>query len=134
MNWFISALLAPAVFTLVNFIDKYVVSEQVKDYRGMPIYSVITGLCLGTLFWIVAGFPLLPIKDAVLLLLAGVCISWGAVLYFQAISDDETSNIILLFQMAPLLVLVLSVLFLKETILPKQALGFVLILFSCIGA
>jgi len=129
-----AALLAPAVFPVVNFIDKYVISKQVKDYRGMPIYSAITGLCLGTLFWIVAGFPLLPVKDVVLLLLAGACINWGGFLFFQAISSDETSNIILLFQMTPLLVLILSVLFLKETILPKQALGMVLIFFSCMGA
>src|SRR5262249_37224760 len=39
----------------------------------------------------------------------------------------------LLFQMIPLLVLALSLLFLKETILFKQSLGGMLILFSSIG-
>src|SRR5260370_24715451 len=133
MSWFIFAIFAPALFAVVNFTDKYVISKEVKDYRGMPIYSAIAGLCLGTLFWIVTGFPLLPIKDALFLLLAGICVNWGAFLYFQAISFDETSSIILLFQMTPLLVLVLSYLILKETILPKQALGIILILFSCLG-
>src|SRR5260370_3597157 len=133
MSWFMFALFAPAVFAVVNFIDKYVISKEVKDYRGMPFYSAIAGLCLGTLFWIVTGFPFLTIKDALFLLLAGICVNWGGFLYFQAISSDETSSIILLFQMTPLLVLVLSYLILKETILPKQALGIILILFSCLG-
>lgn len=134
MSWFIFALFAPALFAVVNFIDKYVISKEVKDYRGMPIYSAIAGLCLGTIFWIVTGFPLLPIKDALFLLLAGICVNWGEFLYFQAISSDETSSIILLLQMTPLLILALSFLFLKETILPKQALGIMLILFSSLGA
>jgi len=133
MNWFIIAFFATAIYSGGNFIDKYVVSKEVKDCRGLPIYGAITALCLGMFLWILTGFPHLPLKDALLILFAGALSTWATFMYFQALSQDEMSTIILLFQMIPLLVLVLSLLFLKETILFKQSLGGILILFSSIG-
>jgi len=133
MNWLFFAILAPAVYSIVNFTDKYIVEREVIDYRGMPIYGTIMGLIFGTLFWIGSGFPIISTRDTLLVVFTGMLTIWGAALYFKAISDEAASKIIILFQMSPVLTLLLSFLFLKEVISLKQLLGFVLILTSAIG-
>lgn len=128
MRWIVPALLAPAVYTVVNFIDKYIVSKEVKDYRGMPIYGTIMGFIVGTIFWIITGFPLLPLKDALIVFATGTLTIWGAALYFKAISLEDASKLILLFQSTPIFTLILAFLLLGEKISLLQFGGFILIL------
>lgn len=128
MNWLTYALLAPAIYTIVNFLDKYIVEKHVKDYRGMPIYGGITGLVIGTVFWFFNNKPLLPFYDGAIILLSGMLLIWGAAIYFRAISTEDASIVIFLFQLNPLFVLLFSAILLKESITPTQILGFFLIL------
>ena len=72
MNWIFFALLAPAVFSVVNFTDKYIVEKEVKNYNGMPIYQTLMGLIIGTLFWIINGYPVLSIRDASIVIFTGI--------------------------------------------------------------
>lgn len=133
MSWIFFALLAPAVYTVVNFIDKHVVSNEVKDYKGMVIYGTIMGLVVGTFFWIVTGFPTLPLQDTLIILSAGALTIWASALYFKAVSMEDASKIIILFQTMPIFVLILSIFLLKETVSALQIFGFFLILGSAIG-
>ena len=71
-SWLFFALLAPAIYALVVFIDKYVVSKEIKDYLCMPIYSAIVGLIAGTLLWLVFGRPLLSFKDTIIVFSVGI--------------------------------------------------------------
>lgn len=132
-NWLVFALIAPALYASVNFIDKYLLSKEIKDYRALPIYTGIFGFIAGLLFWIFTGFPILHTKDALIVLTTGVITSLSLVVYAKALSKEETSNIIILFQMFPIVTLLLSFLFLKETITLKQLIGFVLIFASAIS-
>lgn len=132
-TWIFYALLAPAVYAVVNFIDKYLLSKEVKDYNAMPIYTAITGFVVGTLFWVVNGFPLLSSRDSLIVIATGILTTWSLIAYFKALSFEETSKVIILFQMLPIVTLLLSFLFLKETITPKQFIGFILIIFASIA-
>ncbi len=133
MSWLFYALLSQALYTTSNFVDKYVLEREIRDYRGMPIYTAIMGFVFGVLLWIVGGFPLLSARDALLVILTGVLVVWTSPLYFKVLSDEDTSQIIVLYQMTPVLVLVLSFIFLQEHISPEQLLGFVLILGAAVG-
>lgn len=133
MNWLFYALLAPAVFTVVNFVDKYIIEHEVRDALAMPIYAAIMAFLTGVVLWIITGFPVLDARDTALVLLTGVLSSWASALYFQALSYEEASKIIVLIQMQPVMVLVLSLIFLNETITAEQLLGFVLILGAAVG-
>lgn len=130
MNWILLALLAPAIYTIVNFLDKYIVSNKVRDYRAMPIYGTIVALIVGTIFWIITGFPILGIKDALIVIFTGMLTIWAALLYFKALSKEETTMIIILMQLTPVISLILAFFLLNETILPKQFIGFFVILTS----
>ncbi len=133
MDWLFFALLAPLMYTFVIFIDKYIVGHAVSDYWGLPIYSTIAGAVFGTFFWALGDFHGLPRSDALIILLSGALTIWGAVLYFKAISEEESSIIIMMLQMQPLMVLGLSVIFLRDVISGAQLAGFSLILAAAVA-
>lgn len=128
--WIVFGLISPFIYTISNFIDKYLLSNVFKDYRGLPIYTALVSFIFGSIVWIIAGFPLLPLWDAVLVLLTGVITIWSFVIYFKALSYEETSKIIILFQLIPLFSLCFGIFFLKESISIKQTVGFIGILFG----
>jgi drug/metabolite transporter (DMT)-like permease len=84
------------------------------------------------LWWLISGRPLLPPIDAGIIILTGIITIFSIVIYFKALSIQETSVVILLFQLSPLFTLLLSVLFLRESLTPQQYIGFVLILAATI--
>lgn len=133
MNWLAFALLSPALYTGVVFIDKYVVERRVPDYRGMPIFTALSGFLFGTLLWGFGGFPVLNATDTVLILLSGMLTAWASALYFKTLLDGETSSIIVLYQMTPVFVITMSFVLLNETIDVRQLAGFGLIIFSVTG-
>lgn len=129
-NWFWYQVVGTAIYTVVNFTDKYVLERQIKDYRGMAMYSAITGLVVGTLVWVLLGFPMLGAKDGLIVILTGVFSIFGAALYFQMMQEVQASKVIFLLQITPIFVLLGSFLFLREPISIKQLLGFAVILIS----
>ena len=133
MNWLLPAFAAPALYTPLTFVDKFIVSKVIKDYRGMPMYGAIMGLVVGTLFWFITGFPYLPPKDALIVIATGCLTIWSAYFYFWAVTFEEASTLTLLFQMSPIITLVFAFLFLGERISLLQLIGFVLILSSVVG-
>lgn len=133
MNWLFFALLSPAVFTVVNFVDKYVVERAVPNPRGIVIFVGFLTVIAGTIFWLIAGFPILPLPDAAVIMGGGVLALLAAVFYFNAMTQEAASNIIVFLQMTPVVVLTLSFIFLGETLGIEKLLGFALILCAAVG-
>ncbi len=130
MNWMFFTFLAIGLYTCVNFVDKYVVRQAIADYRGMPIYSAIASIVVGAVLWVGAGYPVVGLRDSVILLLTGMFQVWGVVLYFKAISEEEVSTIIVFNSLIPLISLALSYSLLGEVITLRQLAGFLVILCS----
>lgn len=126
--WILYSLLGTAIFVVVVFVDKYNLSKHIKDYRGMAMYSAIVGLVVGTLLWIINGFPILDLRDGLLVILTGILSIFGAAIYFYVIQREHGSKVIFLFQLVPIFVLVLAAVFLKEEVTLRKLLGFALIL------
>lgn len=134
VSWLIPALFAPVIYTCSIMIDKYVVEKEVKDYRGMPLFGSVVGVFIGLVFWVIADFPVLPMWEITTLILSGMLSLAGAAFYFKAISADDASKLIILFQVTPVFVLTLSTLFLGERISLVQLGGFSLIMLATLGA
>jgi transporter family protein len=134
MEWLIYALLATMLITAVNFGDKFVVETQVRDPQALMTLLPIAASLIGLLLWGIAGFGMLTLEDALPLMLSGATIAGGMYFYFQAMQQAETTRIILLLQIEPLQVLILSMIFLNERLTPIQFLGFALILGAVIAA
>jgi len=130
MGWLFYAFIAVQFFTISSFTDKHIVSNVVKDYTGLPVYSSIIALVLGTVFWLAAGFPILSILDMLLLIFAGALNIWTAFSYYEILTDTDVSLIMFLFQSQPVFILILSIIFLHQFLPPVQLLGFAIIIIS----
>ncbi len=133
MSWVLFAILSAALYAVTNFIDKYILESEVRDYRSLSMYSGLVSFVFGCLYWVFVGFPLLPARDTVLIILTGVLTIWGLALYFRALSSEATSTVIILFQLTPVMTLLLSAIILGEKISIAQAFGFFLIMIAGIG-
>ncbi len=133
MTWFIYALLAAILMTLINFGDKFVVESQVPNPFALLILLSCFNLLIGIVLWIVLGFETLPLNQGALLILAGTTPALAGYFYFQAVSKTETTRIVILSQLGPIFTLILSALFLNERLTWLQFIGFVLILFAALA-
>lgn len=133
MNWLFFALLAPALYATVVFIDKYIVGSKVKNYRCLPIFASIAGFIGATVLWLFTRFSIFSVEGASILFFVGILNIVLLVLYYEAVSEEEASIVNILFQMFPILVLLFSAIFLKEIINVKQLIGFLIILTSIFG-
>lgn len=127
MNWLTAALLAPAIYAIINFSDKYLLSKRFKHYQSLPLFTATVGGLFGLIVFIVLGFPVLPFKDVSILLFIGIVTMLTQILYFKALNEEEASKIIILFQTLPLFSLLFAVVLLKQSLNSSQILPFFLI-------
>jgi uncharacterized membrane protein len=128
MNWLFFAILSTILFTIVNFVDKYILVAAVQNYRAMPVYSAAINFTVGMILWLLGGFPMMTAGDTAITILSGFIFMASAVLYFQVMQREQTSVVIVLLQIQPVMILILSLIFLQESISALQLVGFVLIL------
>ncbi|MGE5417052.1 MAG: EamA family transporter [Acidobacteriota bacterium] len=133
MSWMLAALLAPAIYSAVNFIDKYILEGTELDYWSLLIFTSIVSLGFSLFMWEKAGMPALPNQAMLFFFLSGALSVWGSVLYFKAISRTAASTIIVMLQLTPVMVLVISYFFLNEQLSVIQFAGFFVIIASAIG-
>jgi drug/metabolite transporter (DMT)-like permease len=129
-SWVLLTVLSQFFFTVSVFIDKYLVSGRFKDWKPIPIYTSLVNGVLGTVIWVALGFPIPPMHDLIIVLLTGALTIIGLATYYAAIFNEQATNIIIFFKMEPLMVLILSTLFLGELLTVQQLIGFVVILIS----
>lgn len=129
-SWVFYSLLYPMIYASTNFVDKYLLSGI--NSRIMPIYTALVGLIAGVIFFVLTGFPIIPLRDTILILTTGILNTLSLIVYFKVLDCTETSRVNILFEIIPLFVLVLGYLFLGETITFIQFIGFVIVLSSII--
>lgn len=128
MPWFIFALITPFLYSFNNYFDKFVVEKKIKDPINLSVFSAIIPTFIGLLIFFIKGFPVLSLVQTAAMLLSGVLLIIYIVPYFKALSLDEASRVIPIFQTIPIFVLILSYFILKESLSLRQLFGFVLIL------
>jgi uncharacterized membrane protein len=133
MTWFTLALAVPALLTIVNFVDKYLVEGEVRDFRAMPIFAGIAGLLVALMLMLAGVSMTVTDSERLILILSGISVIFGAAFYFQAISLEHTSTIIVTFQVMPVMALLISFVFFNETIGGGQFIGFWLIMAATLG-
>lgn len=133
MGWLVLALLATVILTLINFGDKLIISKTIPDTNAVLIYFAFVNIVLGGGLWVLTGFPILTPVETLGFMLAGALIIWGNLFYLRAMAADDASSIIVLAQLQPVVVLVMSTLFLNEHISTVQLIGFVCILVAAVA-
>lgn len=116
-NWFLVALGAPFVWSLVNHCDKIILSKYFKGggSGGLMIFvgvvaipiSIFLGVLYPEVFYVESG-------DVIYLLLSGLLYNFAVFLYLKALEKEDASYIVPFWQLAPVFSYILGVAFLGE--------------------
>lgn len=126
MNWVFFAILAPALWSITNLFDKYLLEKHVPN---VYVYLFFTGVLnllvlLGIPF---LGFAIPPIPILIIALIAGALFNYQILPYLKALTIEEASRVVPLYQLSPVFVLILSFLFLHEHLTSHELLAFPLL-------
>ena len=125
--WYFYALLGPAIWALLNHLDKYLLERFFKQDAAGPVLVVFTGfagivVAITILLFGPSVFALAP-SQAFFVMGAGVLLVASYIPYMIAMQRDEASIVASLYRLAPLFVFVLSYIALGEGLQPKQIVG-----------
>jgi uncharacterized membrane protein len=135
MNWFLIALIPPALWSVTNHIDKYLVSKYFKGggIGALMVFSSLIGLCIlpFILFFYPAVVNISPLT-AILITINGWLYLLAVLPYLYALEKDEASIAVPMFQMIPVFSYILAYIVLKETLSAGQILGGALIVIGAV--
>lgn len=135
MNWFIIAIIAPFIWAISNFVDKFLISKYFKsDIRTLVVYSSLIGLPVALLIGIFKPQVLaLNWITGFLIILNSLLLIFYLFPYYKSLSKADASVVIPIFQMIPVFSYFLAFFVLGETLSDLQIFGSLLIIFGAVG-
>ncbi len=135
MNWFLIALIPPALWAATNHIDKYLVSKYFKGagVGALMVFSSLIGVFLLPIIAFLHPEVISFSHTSILIALNGFLYILAVLPYFYALQKDETSICVPLFQLIPVFTYVLAFFVLGETLTNNQLLGGLLVVTGAIG-
>lgn len=136
MNWIVLVAISVIASASEIFIDNYISDYYFKG-RGavsqkffFAISQIVIALVLGTIIYFISGidFANTPVTVFILLIGAGFCSTVGSIFYYKALELDDSTNLGIFIQLAPILYLIFGWFLLGQTFNPMQLLAFVVIL------
>ncbi|MCK4885193.1 EamA family transporter [Candidatus Bathyarchaeota archaeon] len=126
MDWLVFALLSPAFWGLNNVFNKFLITKKFQGYFSLVSYLHFIDLIFAGIIYFVTPisfqFPYVVFAMAISLL--PLIAFW---FYTKALMVEEVSRITPLFQFIPILVIVLSAIFLNEILSAQKYFGIALI-------
>ena len=125
---FIFAVLAAVFWAITNHIDKYMISRVVKnaDHRALVVVSsLVAGLVMAIIYAFICKFDLSFDWQSILILFGNSALyALTLVFWFKAINRDDPTIVVIMFQLIPVFLLLISPLLLhEEAIRPLQLVG-----------
>ena len=131
MEWFVFALITPVVFAGVDVVDKYILTNHVRNPFSYKLLTVLMDIPIP--FLLLALIPVsFSFPWSVLSMLGGFVFSLSSILYLKAMGVEEASRVVALFFVSPIFVLPLAFIFLGETLGLSKYLGAVLLVLSSV--
>lgn len=127
MPWYFFAALTPVLYSVSNFMDKFLVDKRIKEPLVITSTFSITSGILGLIFLAFIGFPWPGLFQILLIIGSGLLLTFYLLPYYQAMRLDDASRVVPLFQFIPVFTLIMSTVFLKETLAGKQIIGLILV-------
>ena len=127
MNWILLSLLAPLFWASSNFVDKYILGKYTKGIFDFVFFSTITSWAFFAAIILFVGTPefniysLIPIATGMVLIY-----SYG--FYGKALEQGDTSSLVILFKLIPVITVILAFAFLGQTLSSNELIGFVIVL------
>lgn len=132
MNWLVLVAIAVVADAIRVFTDNYITDvyfkgkDSVSQKHFYGWFFVVLSIVM--LFIFPVDIHLTPLYLIGLLVLAGCLNSFAGIPYYRAIEMDDTTNIAIFVQLAPIVYLILGWIAFHESFSPHQLLGFAIIL------
>lgn len=135
MNWFTIALIAPALWGIINHIDKFLISKYFKGggVGALLVFSSLIGVLILPLIYVFhPGILSISINHAIILIINGFIYMLATIPYLYSLQKDEASVVVPIFQTIPVFSYFLGLLFLGEVLSWGQIAAAILIIFGSI--
>jgi drug/metabolite transporter (DMT)-like permease len=132
MTWLIFVAITVFIDSIRIFIDNYVsdVYFKGKDAAAQKLLYGYLLIPFAIVTLIITGFDfdVTPLNVALTLFVGGLINGISGIFYYKTLEIDDSTNLGIFIQLAPVFYLVLGWLFLGETFSPLQLLGFAIIM------
>jgi len=136
MQWFFTALIAPLSWTVVGFIDKYLVEKYAKEtgVGALMIFSTAIGIVVIPILLLLGinAFHV-SIPNAAIMIASGMLYTAYLWPYFKALSLEDNSIVSPMFQMSTPISYVLGFIFLSERLSILQIIASIIIIAGIVG-
>ena len=123
-TWILFMLIAELIWSFTSLFDKIILS---KGYIKNPyVFVAFNGLMNILLIFLLPFFDFGPlsISNILIAVTAGIFLTLGIVLYYKAVQREEISRVLMLWQLIPIFVLVMSFFFIDEVLTKMHFAGF----------
>ena len=132
MNWIVFVIFAVLADSSRIFIDNYTSDVYFKGHNAAAqkyFYSYAL-LVMALIFFAMAGFNFADISlmTVALIILSGLLHGFAGIPYYRALELDDSTNLGIFVQLAPVFYLILGWLFLDQSFSPIQLIAFAVIL------
>lgn len=127
MPWYVFAALTPTFYSFSVFTDKFLIEKKIKDPFVLTVLLGVGSGIVGIILGIITGFQRIGFVQTGFMLFAGMLLLLYLFPYFKAMKIDDASRVIPLYQFIPVITLVLSAIFLKETLTFRQIIGLLIV-------
>jgi drug/metabolite transporter (DMT)-like permease len=117
------SILSSALYGANNCFDKFVLEKYEIHPTVISIYSGIMAFAVGLIVFAFTGLYSADFKSIIIILASGFLTGIYVLPYFKALSKDEASRVVPLFQFVPVFILVLSYFVFKEALHFPQYIG-----------
>lgn len=134
MSWLILVAIAVLFDAFRIFTDNYISDVYFKgrEVAAQKMFSAWGKTIVSIIILFILGFSFtdMPMETMGILIFAGLLLSFAEIPYYQALGIDDSTNLGIFIQLAPVLYLILGWLFLGETISPLQLAAIAIILLA----
>lgn len=127
MNWIFLSLLAPLFWASSNFVDKYILGKYTKGIFDFVFFSTITSWFLFAAIFLFVGVQELSVHSLIPIA-TGMVLIYSYGFYGKALEQGDTSALVILFKLIPVITVILALVFLGQTLSSNELLGFVVVL------
>jgi len=129
MLWVVLVIISAFIYSIVNIIDKAVISNEVKDpIIATFVYAAATFVMFGAIGFFVDVS--LSFNSFMLIFLTGIIVSIGVFLYYYLLKKGEVSTLIPFFSIFPVFVVIMAYLFLGEELSLIKYVGMGILVFG----
>ena len=129
MIWpLIFAIVSPIFWGIMNMIDKYALSKRVRNTAGfLPVYGIVH-LATGIIIALFLDWSNIRPIDLLFPAIAGILFGCQCYFYVFAMKKEDASHVIGLAYAYPILLALLSFIFLKEVIPLQGYIGMIIVI------